>query len=557
MRTHLVLAASLALGLAPAGSAFASSVPPAAQTERAGTAQAAGKLTPLTTQPPQLETAVPLLARPEGAAQMTLTVTDIILENASVFTAAELAAYWQDLTGKPIPLSALYDLCDTLTRHYRAAGYVLAQVTLPAQELGHGPARLQVNEGRIAKVSYEGPFADSKPIRKVLQRLEQLKVLNLPQAEHGLLLLNDLPGLNFKLLLLPSSAEGIQLTVVGEQEPRLSGTAQFDNSGSRYLGPYLLGGSVELANLFGTPSLTTLSLNGALQVRELASLALSHTLPLGLPELQLTTELQATRGEPGYTLKSSDIDSRSLQAAIRADYTLVRQRDAALVLSAGLQLRNATTDLLGTRLSHDAARNATLTVRYDWGDRLGGQSLAQLELAQGLSGFLGGSETNDADLSRSRAQTDATWLNLTLLRNQSLGRNFSLFGALRAQIADSALLAGDEFGYGGSFMGRAYDPSEMTGDSGLSGLVELRSRVLEAKALQLQPFVFADYGVVWNRDAGQPSRDEGASAGLGLLATYKATESRLTLAQPLLESSASTYPNNPGPRLLFSLQSKF
>jgi hemolysin activation/secretion protein len=554
----LVLLTGFVLGLAAPALALAStSVPPSAQSERMGQDNSLTGLKPLPSEPAPSNPATPLLSRPAGAQTMQLTITAVQLEGRRALEEAALNPYWQELIGKPITLATLYELCDTITRHYRNAGYILAQASLPPQELGDGPVRITINEGQIGTVTYEGVFAESPVIQKTLNRLRQLSVFHLPQVEREILLLDDLPGAEFKLVLQPGVAASVNITVVGTRSTRLSGRVQIENSGSRYLGPYIAGGSLTVTNLFGGLQQTTLALTSALQLRELTGVSLAHTLPLGRPELQLITELQATRGEPGYTLAANDIDSRSWQADIHADYALLRQRSATLIVSAGLQLREATTDLAGSRLSQDSARSAYIAARYDWGDKLGGQSLFRAEVSKGLGSWLGGSAAGDSNLSRDAARPSHTRLDLTLLRQQPLGQNFQLFGMLRGQFSDAPLLAGDEFSYGGSFIGRAYDSSEMVGDSGISALAELRTRPLEAKQLQLQPFVFADYGVVWNRDAGQPARDEGASAGLGVQATYKGAEGRLTLAQPLQESRASTYANNPGPRLLFNLQAQF
>jgi hemolysin activation/secretion protein len=75
---------------------------------------------------------------------------------------------------------------------------------------------------------------------------------------------------------------------------------------------------------------------------------------------------------------------------------------------------------------------------------------------------------------------------------------------LIAQKSFSPLLLTEQFGLGGDHFGRGFDPSEITGDDGVAGAVELQYTrdpgLSFLKSYQL--FTFYDAGAVWQRAPG-------------------------------------------------------
>jgi hemolysin activation/secretion protein len=82
------------------------------------------------------------------------------------------------------------------------------------------------------------------------------------------------------------------------------------------------------------------------------------------------------------------------------------------------------------------------------------------------------------------------------------------------------LLAPEQCGYGGRFFGRAFDPSQFTGDSCWEVLGELRFDLPlgVAQISQAQLYGFADHGELYNRGhlPGVPDWTNGSSVGGGL-----------------------------------------
>jgi hemolysin activation/secretion protein len=89
---------------------------------------------------------------------------------------------------------------------------------------------------------------------------------------------------------------------------------------------------------------------------------------------------------------------------------------------------------------------------------------------------------------------------------------------LRGQWAFTTLLSSEQFTFGGSSLGRGYDPAELIGDKGIAGTIEARYDLPVGKIVQaLQLYTFYDFGEIWNikTGPGSPGKLSGTSAGFG------------------------------------------
>ena len=90
---------------------------------------------------------------------------------------------------------------------------------------------------------------------------------------------------------------------------------------------------------------------------------------------------------------------------------------------------------------------------------------------------------------------------------------------MNAQYAWTDLLSSELYSYGGEQFGRGYDPSELVGDHGMAGKMELRfTDTLPIRfPFSYTAYGFYDIGIVYQRMSGAYNHsDSAASAGLGL-----------------------------------------
>ncbi|NJK42416.1 MAG: hypothetical protein HC937_01280, partial [Aquincola sp.] len=115
----------------------------------------------------------------------------------------------------------------------------------------------------------------------------------------------------------------------------------------------------------------------------------------------------------------------------------------------------------------------------------------------------------------------------------------NLFGRLdvvatgAGQWADGGLVSSEKLGVGGSRFGRAYDYSEIIGDQGLAGSIELRWtwRKLNDWLMSLQLYAFADTAQIWDNDNALETL---ASAGGGVrVGVVPGLNASVEIAKPL------------------------
>ena len=115
-----------------------------------------------------------------------------------------------------------------------------------------------------------------------------------------------------------------------------------------------------------------------------------------------------------------------------------------------------------------------------------------------------GFECADGSTPQSRPDADPTATLVRFNGTAELGLGDSLAVAVspRAQYGFDKLLSFEQFTAGNYTVGRGYDPSTLTGDSGAGITVELRGpRMTPFKRtpVQVQPYIFGDAAWTWTR----------------------------------------------------------
>jgi hemolysin activation/secretion protein len=200
-----------------------------------------------------------------------------------------------------------------------------------------------------------------------------------------------------------------------------------------------------------------------------------------------------------------DVDGASTSVTLDLAYPLRRSREGNLTLSGRATMRESQTRSFQTVLSEDQLRILGLGANWDSIDSFRGVNLAFGEISQGLEAF-GASRSGSVNLSRAAGRADFTKFAGGVSRVQGLFEGLNLRVDLDGQYALAQLLASEQFGLGGARLGRAYDPSEVVGDHGLGGRVELQWTPDSAAFGLLrgvQFYGYYDLGRVWRID-GNP-----------------------------------------------------
>jgi len=505
---------------------------------------------------PALPEPAPTVSEDEG----TFLLTGISVTGATVFSETELAPFYEEFLGKEITLGAVEEILSRLTQLYRDTGYILSRAVAPPQDLADGMLQVRIVEGFVEKLTLEGEVPDRRRVYRHGRQIMETRPLYLGRLERHLLLINDLPGISVSPSLRPiDEANGRYELILALDHDPADATVYGDNRGTPAVGrlqTWLSGG---LNSAFGASERLQLGFfTVPNEPDELRYFELVYDQPVDSNGTYLRLSASHSDVDASDDLRVLEAESESRVFSLQLRHALLRSRKQNLWLAGIFDYRDVNQDLLGTRLYEDRLRVLRLRGNYNLSDEWSGTNFAQLEVSRGLPVF-GASSEDSLQLSRSNGESGFTKISGSLRRQQPLGDSFGVILALAGQGAADPLLSSEEFAVGGAQFGRGYDYSEITGEHGLAGSVELLfGEPLDWYPLQsYQIYGFADMGAVWNKlPGGGTSRDSVASAGGGLRLTLLDTvRASFEVARPLTRRPATEASKEP--RFFVTLSATF
>lgn len=467
------------------------------------------------------------------------------------------------------PIRVVCDIRDQANARLSRARYV-ASVQIPSQRIDNGVLRLEVVSGHIVAVRVRGeagPFENL--IRQRIELIKKLNPLNANDAEHLLLLANDVPGLNIKLGLSPSGSGSKPGELVGEMTVsyrRFSLIGNIQNYNSKILGRetvYLRG---EIYDLFGQGDRTYVAGSTTLDFNKQRILQLGQSFTLSSRGDRLS--IVATMADSRPALDTIDLRTVSLIGNIEYFRPLVRTVDTKIDTALGFEYTQQRTRVYNNAGSVPLNRDriATVYARIDADKRKlrldGSQAWAlsgSLEFRKGLD-ILGATKAGQVidGYAPTHFQGSST---ATIVRGQvsgmiGLGPIFELATTLRGQWSNRELLNYDQFAIGNLTIGRGYDPGANTGDRAIGGAHEVRANIQAGSSARGQIYGFYDWVKLWNLDPSSTERNRTlASVGGGVrMSLFNSMQADLTYAHPLDPPLLTGVNIKPSPdRFMFSL----
>jgi len=467
---------------------------------------------------------LPGAVAPPGADRITLMLRNVRIVGGTIYPSEELAALYQDLIGRQITLTAVYDIAARITAKYGADGYVLSRAIVPPQELTPGGAAvtIQIVEGYVDRVEWPAALSNYRDFfAEYTAKIIADRPTNIRTLERYLLLAGDLPGLKFKNSLKASATrQGAATLVVEVVEKPLDVTARVDNHGTKARGPHQFSTSTSVNNLLRIHEAFTATYAGAFDLSELQYMAASYRQVLNSEGLTFFASASNSRGKPGTPeLRLLEYKTRSNVFEGGVSYPFIRLREKNLIVSGSFFATDDRSDILGTLNTHDKLRGVRLKVDADLAESSGAINQLNVIASQGIKG-LGSSENGDVVLSTANGRVDFTKVEATYSRTQPLFERLSLLVAAYGQYAANPLLSPELCGYGGRTFGRAFDPSQLVGDQCVEVLAELRFDLPHSikQVTQAQLYAYADRGWLHNLAPalGTPANLDAASVGGGI-----------------------------------------
>lgn len=496
---------------------------------------------------------------PEGAEDIMFVLQDVSVQGSTVFSEDDLSGIYQDLIGAEIQLSKLWEISQEITALYQSEGYFLSRAYVPAQEIETGNITINVIEGYIGDIEIEGERSDNYLVFDLQNRILSQKPVRLEALERNLLLLNDIPGFYYRAVLekMPAvdAPEGAVLLILKEAREPGSGAVFLSNHGSPFSGP----ARANFAYQYSVIPFQKSTIYGMASIpggNEVWELGLQQEAKI-LPELTSSLAVDYTVSEPGHTLEQFDIESSTVNINAGVKWNAIRQRRQNLDFGLMFDLKNVNSDIFDTPLTRDRIRVLRADMHYEGADPfIGGYSVADVQLSRGITG-LGASNPGDLNLSRTEAKPDFTVINASLQYHKAINSNWLASTTIKAQHASKPLYSSEEFGVGGATLGRAYDESEITGDKGVAGSVELTyTGIKPIEKFKISPSVFYDLGKIWNIDQAQSDSVSISSLGAGVSVSHPSGfNASISIAQPLTKSIDAPIQGNNGhnPRVFFRM----
>jgi len=453
---------------------------------------------------------------PRSVEELRFHLSDIQIEGAETLPAESFRPLYASLIDHEVQVTDIIDVADAIERAYRAKGYVLAHAFVPAQRVRNGVFTIEVIEGYVASIAVEGgDTATQDRIRSFLAPVLASRPLTLATVERALLLANDLPGVTVAGILRPSpNVTGASELAATITETRFTGGAAVDNRGSSFSGFWTLSGDLEANGLATVGDQLAVSYATSPDALEKTSGQARYRRPLGNNGMTATFNVTVTHGEPGSTLQQANLVTDSYAVGPRLSYPILRSRDASVQLEGGFTVQNAHVRGL-VAPSHDQWRVLDVAASYS-GTALGGVWSASLDAAEGLG--IAGATPDGSPGASLMGDAEFTKLSANFHHTRTLVGPLSLAVSGQGQYAFAPLLAGEQIAFGGTQIGRGYDPAAVTGDRGAGGSIELRwdEHVPSLRLETVEPYLYYDTGKVWNVRPGTGTTQSFNSAGLGI-----------------------------------------
>jgi len=473
-------------------------------------------------------------ARPSAALTTSRSpiLTTVVIDGSSVYAAPRLFAAYRDQLGQPISRESARAVVDALAALYEADGYVRPEVALDNTLTGSGVLRLQLFEARVTEVVFEGDAGRYQSrLEGIGARLEAARPLRKSDIPDALRTLRQIAGLTITASTRRDTVERNAFELVVKTDfSRVDGVVRMNNRGTDQVGPAFLLGQLYANGLLGRQDKLGLIFASATDPAEYLGAGLYADVAVGQAGTHASALLFQSHSAPNEEPLNLEDEYIRKRATLRVSHPLLQDARSSLSMGFAFDADDLTIDRDGIDVRQDRLRILEGALRSSW---RGGatQYSANVVLRQGLDAFGAGLQAPDIPDDPRRADF------LLLQLSGSVYRRFATDWSLRfdgfAQQSAYVLPDSERFKIGGDRLGRGFEVTEIAGDQGLGGKIELRRDLLSTDGMfgRLSAYGFYDIGAAWKQDL--PGRESAATAGAGFALAGSSLTGYVEIATPL------------------------
>ena len=419
------------------------------------------------------------------------------ITQANTFSEAELQELVSPFVGQVTSIKELNRAANLITRFYRARGYFVASAYLPAQEVTDGVVEIKVLEGSLEGIEVSSTESTN---RRLLPSVAQAVLrdavpssgaLRESDVERGLLLLNNLAGINARGTMQPGSSLGTTiLTTKIEEGPPIKGDIGYDNFGSPSSGDNRISGGFSLIDPSGHGDRINLR---ATRTSSTNYWQLNYVRPVGTSGLKLGASASGSSFRLCCQFAALKIRGFSDVFTVNAKYPLILEANRSLAGTVVFEDKRLVNKSLVGVTGDSRIRSITLGLDGNQSESLGRSSSSYgVALGVGNHDLAGPEQAVSVDHVTARSSGNFGKLTYSFSRTQSINKDWSLLGSVNGQLAGENLPSAEQFGLGGSSGVRAYSDGEAGGDEGLVLNLELKRSL--SSGLSLSAFI--DHGEI-------------------------------------------------------------
>jgi hemolysin activation/secretion protein len=474
--------------------------------------------------PPQVLLPLPPPPSEHDPRARRFRVNAFAMSGNTVFRERMLKQVIERFVDQELNLFDLNKAAAAITEFYHSRGYTLARAVIPAQRVVDGVVKIQIVEGRIGKLRFNGNRRFSNAFLAArTQMLQPGTLVTTAHLEHDLLLLNDIPGLGAKVVLEPGAEFGTTDAEVKVAEKLVSGSVNLNNNGRSETGRTRLEAALNLNSPFGWGD--QLSLSGSVTEQSLVRYWLAgYSLPLNT----LGTRLSLSAARTGYDVSGAiavlGVSGEVKTAEVGIIHPLERSRESSQWLNVGVRHSHATESALGVPTS-DHKLNV-LSLVYQLNHIHDDSAITNLRLGL-TTNFRGVKSPAEQDAVRARYEVDVN-------HTSPFVKRWDLYLRAAGVYSGEMLPDTEKFSLGGPGSVRAFRPSEVRGDSGYLATAELRHPFELLGRMGMFRLTFDTGEVIYKMPGFSNSRDRLHSAGVGaVLYTFKGVTASIDLARAI------------------------
>lgn len=432
----------------------------------------------------------PALKKPMAVqSNLHIKVQSFTFSGNSQFTDSVLLGLLGNYTNRNLSFADLQEAAVIITNFYRKAGYFVAYAYLPEQTLEHGQVEIAILEGRFDDSHLKGQgislLNNTRINKKVLQNFldtqKKGSLITESNLNHLSLLLNQLPGINAKVLLAPGKeANSSSLSVKIREAPLMTGYASTDNYGLYATGYYRFDGGVSFNDPFGLGD----QLNFRAQTTDTGN-TVSGWADYNFAVNGYGTRLGANFSELHYSLGRSftQLQAHGIARTIGTTLTqpLLLNRSGQLTGIAHYEHRWLQNEYDITGSHNDRELNV---MSFSFAGNFTDQWLSEMGLTQAYINVSAGQvafSNQQAYLADQTTHLDTNggyhkfyW---QFNRTQNVWGPFSLYANFQGQVANKNIDSSERISLGGPYGIRAYPVGEGSADEGWQSNTEIRYRL--------------------------------------------------------------------------------